>query len=221
MYFTGNPYGAADPVFDSASFAAPKPKEQGYVIPEAILDAASDDLGEKQLRANAMAAVLAWLEDNDYSYEALDAIVAGLSDLDDDGEITEPEEDLFNDLLVMVADVLATLGGEEANIKSFIDDESEDAGEKLAAYLNKKLEANDKSDDELITEYAVKAQLVLDATQKVVRNGKVKLIKKRTKKRRMSAKQKAALKKARRKANNSGARRERAKSMKKRQQSNM
>lgn len=221
MYSTGNPFGEIDPVFDSVSFPVNQKKEQGYSIPESILDAASDDLGEKQLRANAMAAVLAWLEGNDYSYESLDAIVAGLSDIDDDGEITEPEEDLFNDLLTMVADAFATMGGEDVNIKTFIDDESEEAGEKLAAYLNKKLDANEKSDDELITEYAVKAQLVLDATQKVIRNGKVTLIKKRVKKRRMTAKQKAALKIARRKANNSGARRKRAKSMKQRQQRNM
>lgn len=221
MYGTGSPVGFCDPVFDSVVSILPENNNQGHSIPESVLDAASDDLGEKQLRANSMSAALAWLEGDEFTYESFEALVAGLADLDDDGDITEPEEDLFNELLVMTADALTVLGGADANVKTFIDDENTDAGEKLAAHLNDKLSGNEKSDAEIITEYAVKAKLVLDATQKVVRNGKVKLIKKRTKKRRMSPKQKAALKKARRKANNSGARRKRAKSMKQRSQRNM
>ncbi|AFT97421.1 hypothetical protein AMBAS45_20006 (plasmid) [Alteromonas macleodii str. 'Balearic Sea AD45'] len=223
MYGTGYPFGGSDPVFDAAGFApaAKKPESNEYTIPEQILDDASNDLGEKQIRANAMAAALTWLEDNDASYSNFEAIVAGLADLDEDGEVTEPEEDLFNEILTMGADSLVELGANAANVQGFIDDESEEAGEKLHTYLNDKLADNEKSDDELITEYAVKAKLVLDATQRVVRNGKVKVIKKPLKKKRLSSAQKAALKKARRKANNSGARRKRAKSMKSRRQRNM
>lgn len=223
MYGTGYPFGGSDPVFDSAGVmpAAKKPQSNEYTIPDQILDDASNDLGEKQIRANAMAAALTWLEDNDASYSNFEAIVAGLADLDEDGEVTEPEEELFNEILTMAADSLVELGANAANVESFIDSESEEAGEKLHTYLNNKLSENEKSDDELITEYAVKAKLVLDATQRVVRNGKVKVIKKPLKKKRLSSAQKAALKKARRKANNSGARRKRAKSMKARRQRNM
>lgn len=223
MYGTGSPFGLSDPVFDSVSSlsVAPKNDDQGYEIPDQILDAAADDLGEKQVRANAMAAVLAWLDGSDFSYAELEAIVAGLADVDDDGEITEPEEELFNDLLVMAADALVELGGNAENVKTFIDDESNEAGEKLAAHLTKKLDETDKSDDEIVSEYAVKAKLILDATQKVVRAGKVVLIKKRLKPKKMTSAQKQALKKARRKANNSGARRKRAKSMKLRQNRGM
>ncbi|EHU8077701.1 TPA: hypothetical protein ACMDRZ_003057 [Vibrio cholerae] len=223
MYTTNCPFGGEDPVFDSEVCYQPqKPKADGaYVIPEQILDDASDDLAEKQIRANGMAAALTWMEDEDASYENFEAIVAGLADVDEDGEVTEPEEELFNDILNFAADALVELGANAENVQSFINDESEQAGEKLHAYLSEKLSSNEKSDDELITEYAVKAKLVLDATQRVIRDGKVKLIKKPLKKKRLSSAQRAALKKARRKANNSGARRKRAKSMKARRQRGM
>lgn len=60
MYGTGYPFGGSDPVFDAAGFApaAKKPESNEYTIPEQILDDASNDLGEKQIRANAMAAAL-------------------------------------------------------------------------------------------------------------------------------------------------------------------
>ncbi|MBT2909714.1 hypothetical protein PL84_03845 [Vibrio anguillarum] len=223
MYETSCPFGGADPVFDSeVCFQPQKPKTDGaYAIPDQILDDASDDLAEKQIRANGMAAALTWIEDEDASYANFDAIVAGLADVDEDGEVTEPEEEIFNEILTMAADSLVELGANAANVQSFIDDESEEAGEKLHAYLSEKMSNNEKSDDDLITEYAVKAKLVLDATQRVIRNGKVKLIKKPLKKKRLSSAQRAALKKARRKANNSGARRKRAKSMKARSQRGM
>ena len=173
MYGTGSPFGLSDPVFDSVGSLSVAPQsDQVYQIPDLILDAAADDLGEKQVRANAIAAVLAWLEGADFSYAALESIIAGLADIDDDGEITEPEEELFNELLVMTADALVELGGNTENVKTFIDDESEKAGEKLAVHLTEKLDDTDKSDDEIVSEYAVKAKLILDATQKVVRGGK-------------------------------------------------
>lgn len=220
-YGTGTPFGDYDPVFDSAGFLPVEKPKDGSIIPDQILDDASDDLAEKQIRANGMAAALTWLEDTDATYANFEAIVAGLADVDEDGEVTEPEEALFNDILTMAADSLVELGGNAANVQTFIDDESEEAGEKLHTHLNEKLSKIEKSDDELITEYAVKASLVLDATQRVVRNGKVTIIKKPLKKKRLSSAQKQALKKARRKANNSGARRKRAKSMKARRQRGM
>lgn len=223
MYTTNYPFGGEDPVFDAEVCYQPqKPKTDGaYVIPEQILDDASDDLAEKQLRANGMAAVLTWLEDEDATYENFESIVAGLADADEDGEVTEPEEDLFNDILTFAADSLVELGANNANVQSFINDESDSSGEKLHSYLTEKLSSIDKSDDDLITEYAVKASLVLDATQRVIREGKVKVIKKPLKRKRLSSAQRSALKKARRKANNSGARRKRAKSMKARRQRGM
>ena len=71
--------------------------------------------------------------------------------------------------------------------------------------------------DDLISDYAAKQAMLLSATKKVIRDGKVVLIKKRTKKRRMSAKQKAALKKARLKSNTAASRAKRKKSNKLRQ----
>jgi len=67
--------------------------------------------------------------------------------------------------------------------------------------------------DQFIANYSVRENMMLEAVRKVVRDGKVKYIKKPLRKRRMSSAQKAALKKARRKANTGAAKRARRKSM--------
>ncbi|MFA0124333.1 hypothetical protein AB4400_23430, partial [Vibrio sp. 10N.261.48.A2] len=63
MYYgTGYPFGGSDPVFDSVGHVPADKPQNDYEIPNQILDDASNDLGEKQIRANAMAAALTWLE---------------------------------------------------------------------------------------------------------------------------------------------------------------
>ena len=183
-------------------------------IPQHVLDSAADDLAEKQFRSDAMATALTWVEEGDYSNDALVGLVSGMADVDQDGEISDSEEEYYDDLLVMTADALVELGGDPSNIRQFLENGDDEAGEKLGAYLASKLNYLSASDDQVVSNYAVSESLIMDATQKVVRNGRVQLKKKPTRKKKMSSAQKQALKKARKKSNTSAARKKRAKSNK-------
>ena len=72
-----------------------------------------------QAKAGGMSAVLEWIGGNDFTYDTLDAIVAGVADVDFNKEITGDEEALFNQVFGFVADVLvraflsASFSGEE------------------------------------------------------------------------------------------------------------
>jgi len=205
-----------DNLFDSADFSAPVEDEKEMSVDEQVLDSASDDFGEKQERAAGMATALTWVEDEDYSFDALSAIVAGIvnDDDDDDGETTDDEEAEYNGLMAATAEALVSLGGKPANVSEFIDDENDEAGEKLGEYIQDKIDGVPSDDATLVSHFAVKKDIVFDAAIKTIRDGKVVLKKKRLKKKRMSPKQRMALKKAQKKANSSAAKRKRAKSMK-------
>ena len=195
-----------------------------------IFEAATDDdrvgkFAKKQIKANAMGLALTWLSERDFSYDALDALAYGLADVDEDGQVGEDEEDHYNAILQETANAFAAMGADADNVADFISDESDEAGEKLGTFLSKKLDGVEEDDDELVSRYATSGKIfessegdedvfsdgIFEGVVRVVRNGEVKLVKKRLKKRRMTAAQRAALKKARRKANTASARRARAK----------
>ncbi len=176
---------------------------------------AVEDFADRQVRSAAMAVAIGWVNEEDYTYAALDATVVGMVDIDGDEEVGEDEEADYNDLLSAVAEALVRLGGSESNVLAFIEDEDDAAGEKLGKHLAAKLENTTASDDDIINRFAMRSgEAILEAgTRKVVRDGKIVIKKKRVKKYRMSAAQRQALKKARRKANTAAARRARKKSM--------
>lgn len=208
--------GAPMPLGCDDDFAGMKPRSQDEVnkIPQHILDSAADDLSEKQFRSDAMAIALTWVDEGDYTEDALTSLVSGMADVDEEGEISESDEGYFDDLMTMTADALVELGGDPANVRQLIEEGDNGAGEKLGNYLHTKLDYVSDSDDEVVSRYAVSESLVLDSTQKMVRDGRVVLKKKPLRKKKLSSAQKQALKKARRKANTSAARKKRAKSMK-------
>ena len=220
-----------DDMFDRPfNYTDPAPKQdQEICILEAakngvlIVEAAADNFTDQQLRSMAMSVSLTWVNDGEHTFEALDALAVGMIDLDDDGEVSEDEEDDYNDLLSAVAESLIRLGASAENVVAFIDDEDDDAGAKLGEHISGKLTASEIDDDEVIMRHVTTqiGDAIFEATVKVVRNGKVVLKKKRIKKYRMSAAQRQALKKARRKANSSTARRNRRKSMRMRKQRNL
>lgn len=192
-----------------------------------FFEAATNDdevagFSKKQAKASAMAAALTWVDEGDFSFASLDVLVVGLSDADEDGEITDEEEDVYNDILQETASALVALGGEAKNVEDFINNEDDKAGAKLGSRLASALDDIDTDDDEIVSRFATGGAVfecaVFEAVEKVIKGGEVKYVKKRMKKRRMTAKQRAALKKARRKSNTSAARRNRAKSMKVREQ---
>jgi hypothetical protein len=202
-----------------------------------------DRFADGQTRANAMGIVLTWIDEGDYSYDALESLVTGDADFDDDGDVDESDEAYYNDLWDSVANTIAYMGVDAETVQDFIDNENNKAGMKIGAYLSDRMDGEETDDDELITRHAVGSavmesanlvpfsdyrmdadadEMVLESYKKVVRGGKVTLKKKRIKRpKKMSAKQKQALKKARRKSNKGAAKRKRAKSMRTRKKRGM
>ena len=175
------------------------------------------DFAGMQTRAQGMSLALVWLEDEDFSYDALDALAVGMADIDGDEEVGEDEEDLYNDILSAAGAALVRLGGNQKNVQEFIDDEDNAAGAKLGAFLSEKLANAKEDDDDIVAGFAVSDDGIMEAAYrrvKVVKDGKIVFKKKRIgKPKRMTAKQRAALKKARRKANTGAARKAREKAM--------
>lgn len=186
---------------------------------ETELDALIVEAAANSLRTEAMSAVLTWVEDGDWSYDALDTLIEGMaSDGDDEDELTDDEQAQYDALWEAAEEALVSLGADSANIDATLEG-SDDAAEKLGKHLGEKLDNITKSDDDLVAEFGAGGQLVMEASERVIRNGETRRRPKRRKrKRRMTAKQRAALKKARRKAHNSSARRSRKRSMRRRKQ---
>lgn len=198
---------------------------------------ATYDLADAQMRSMAMGAVLTWIEEGDFSYSAIDELAVGVADLDGDEELTPSETAIYEDIWSVIAEAMMSLGADEDNIMEFLDDEDDDAGEKLGSFLADVMDNIPSEDDEIVTSFATgedgavfecadaEAFGIFEASYKkvkVVKDGKVVVKKKRMSgKVRMSAAQKAALKKARRRAHSSAARLKRAKAMKVRKKRGM
>ncbi len=188
----------------------------------------------QQTRTQAMSAILAWVEDGEFTYTALDEYIIGMADLDGDFEISDEEEAIYNAVWAEVPDALLSLGATETDANDFVNGEgkaSADAAARVGKALKERLDELEADDDEIIAGFALGEDavfenasddpegrhMILEATyrkQKVVRDGKVVKINKRISgKVRLSAAQKAGLRKARRKANTAAARLQRKKSM--------
>ena len=182
------------------------------------VDALIVEAAENSLRTEAMGAVLTWVEDGDWSFDALDSLLEGLASDTDDEDLTDDEQEHYEALWETAYEALGLLGASDGNIEQVANGD-DDAAEKLGKFLAGKLDNITKDDDDLIAEFGVGGNLVLESGRRVIRNGETRRMPKRRKrKRRMTAKQRAALKKARRKAHNSGARRSRKRSMRRRKQ---
>ena len=193
----------------------PEADTLGDAITESAVNSAIGDLVDKQARASAMSALLTWLDEGDYTYEALDSLAAGVADVDFDDEVGDDEEDYYNDILDAISDAMVFLGAESGNVADFLNEEDDDAGEKLGEFLAGKLEDDSRDEDEIIGDFAVRESLVAESTIRVIRGGEVVRKKKRIRKpKRLSAAQRAALKKARRKAHTGPAKLARRKSLK-------
>lgn len=187
---------------------------------EAEMDALILEAAETQLRSEAMGAVLTWVDDGDWSFDALDSLLEGLAadESDDEEEMDDDEAEHYEALLDAAADALEALGGDSANVDAALAGD-DDAARKLGQHLANRLDNVTKSDDDLVSEFSVGGEMVVESTRRVVRNGETRRVpRRRRRKRRMTAAQRAALKKARRRANSSSARRSRKRSMRRRRQ---
>lgn len=178
------------------------------------------------LRAIAASMIAGWVEDGEpeaMDFDALAIVMCGLQDVEEDAEFTDEQVDAYYAALTALADAAVSLGADQGDVTAMIDDEDDDAASRVFDSLS----AGTDSMDESIADYTIfggddamlEAVAMFEATRrkKVVRNGKVTIIRKRVRPRRLNSKQKAALKKARRRANTSVAKMHRAKSNKIRQ----
>jgi hypothetical protein len=187
----------------------------------AEMDTLIAEAAENTLRSEAMGAVLTWLDEGDWSFEALDSLIEGLASDTDEEELTDDENEHYEALWETAEDAMVSLGAEKSSISRLLE-EDDDAAEALGKHLTARLDDVAKSDDDLVSEFGVGGELVLEATQRVVRNGETRRVpKKRRRKRRQTPAQRASLKKARRKAHSSGARRSRSRSNRRRKQAGL
>jgi len=151
-------------------------------------------------RGLAASLLLDWASDGEPTWADFSSLAISLADLpdleDDDEDYTDDQVDAYNDALSELAYAAIALGANQDDVTSMIDDEDDDAASAVYTIAG---------DDEDALFEAPKI--------KVVRGGKVKLIRKRLRKLRRTSKQKAAIKKARRKAQTSTAKLHRRKSM--------
>lgn len=189
------------------------------VSDEQMLDAVSN-AAVQGARADAMAMVIEWVADGDDSAIGLDAYAQALADVDEDGEVSgDDEQEAYEQSLTLMAEALVSLG---ASVQVATDAMGGDDAAAAKAFVA----AGDALDgdvdaDSLIAKFAVRESMMMDAVVKVIRDGKVKLIRKPLRKKRLSPAQRAALKKARMKANTAAARTARKKSMRMRKSRGM
>lgn len=197
----------------------PEPSGPEEITEKAFFESADDKAmleavqgpAEQGARADAMAMILAWLDDGDDSADSLDAYAQALADVDEDGDISGDEEQaLYEGSLTTMAEALAALAVPAKVAMGAMDGSDEDAAKAFNAAADFIANADE---DELIADFSVREAMMLEAMQKVIRDGKVKMIRKPLRKKRLSAAQKAALRKARAKSHNAAARAARKKSM--------
>lgn len=207
---------------------------KGHIGPLGVLENAVDEYALASIRSDAMAAVLTWIEEGDFTYNTLDETVVVVADIDGDYELTEAEENLYSDIWNEVPNALLSLGADKADVQELVNGPN-DAADKAAARIGKIL--SDKMEEEKADDYALIMGFaygedailessaydnalhgILEATYKktkVVRGGEVEFIRKRTSGHvRLSAAQKGSLKVARRKSHTASAELARRKSMK-------
>jgi hypothetical protein len=196
-------------------------KQASVYLTGAVLDSAEEDMAEKMGKSDAMAVALQWVEDGEYTYDALDNLVYGMTIEDPEADEPEVDEEAYTEMLNGVADALVELGASKDGVVSLLQDEDDEAGEIIGNKLSSVMDSATEDDYTLITRYAA-GGMILDAMQKVVRNGEVTWIQKKPKRKRiMSAAQKAALKKARMKSNTAAAKAKRKKAMRVRKSAGM
>lgn len=212
-------------------------KEDG----QGVLENAIDEYATASKRIDAMSAVLTWIEEGEYNYNALDETIVAVADLDGDFEISEAEEALYSDIWNEIPDALLTLGADKTDVQELVNgpnDAADKAAARIGKLLSEKMDEEEADDDSLIAGFAFGEDAILESSsydaslhgileatykrKKVIRDGKKQIINKRVSGHvRLSSAEKASLKKAVRKAHTATANLARKKSMKKRKQLGM
>lgn len=214
-----DPENKGRPMYESAGTEEGKDDKGGKddKKPDELMLEAVGSRALADIRALAASMLATWVSDGEPDADSFDALamsVAGLDDMDEDEDPTDEQVDAYNDALSALADAAVALGADQDDVSDMIDDYDDAAA--LRVY-----EAIEGTDEDMLEEAIVNYTVaggdepMLEAVRKkVVRGGKVKIIKKRPRPRRLNSMQKQALKKARRKAHTSVANLHRKKSMK-------
>lgn len=203
-----------DAMFESAGTDQAKLAEGRM---QAMFEAVERRAGE-DTRSIAASLLITWAADGEPEADDFDSmalVLAGLDSVDDDTDFTDEQVDQYNDALNQLAIAALALGADQDDITSMIDDDDDAAAERVYSAIG----GLGEDDDESIADYTVAGgaggdAMLESASFKAVRDGVVKLIRKRPRKRRMTSLQKQALKKARSKAHSAMANSHRKKSMK-------
>lgn len=194
---------------------APAANPAPTLSPEEAMFEAIENSAINTYRALGMAALIAWVDVGEPSAEDFDLTAQGMADIDEDGEVSEMEEEAYNETLFSMAQGLRYIGVDAGVVDELLAGSDKAASTAYVAMANK-LEAMDITEDELIAEFSVQQEGMFEAKKKVIRDGETKWVNKPLKKRRLTAAQRAGLKKARMKSHSAAARAKRKKSMRKR-----
>jgi len=193
---------------------------------DSAIEPAMDSAAKYELmttRMEAAAAINQWIEDGDMDdgeqlSDRLLALMIGIADDDQDGELEDDEQEVVVSALEAAWDYLSNMGVDDEDLDLLLNEWDADAAMRVHDLVSASMEADadDEMDDFVFGEEAQEA--VFDATYKkkvAVRGGKKVRINKRVGGNvRLSGKQKVAIRKAQRKARSAGAKVRRMKSMK-------
>lgn len=201
-------------MLESANSKKEKTTDKVYVE-KAMLEAV-ESRAKGDMRSLAASMLAGWVEDGDPEADSFDALaisMAGLTDIDEDTDFTDEQIDAYNEALAALADAAVALGADQDDVTEMIDDDDDAAAERVFDALSENDSDMMESAIAIYTVAGGDSAMLEDVRKKVVRDGKVTIIRKRPRPRRMTSLQKQALKKARRKAHTSVANINRRKSM--------
>ncbi|EIA1616173.1 hypothetical protein K6825_004351 [Escherichia coli] len=184
-------------------------------VEKAMLEAV-ESRAKGDMRSLAASMLAGWVEDGDPEADSFDALaisMAGLTDIDEGTDFTDEQIDAYNEALAALADAAVALGADQDDVTEMIDDDDDAAAERVFDALSENESDMMESAIAIYTVAGGDSAMLEDVRKKVVRDGKVTIIRKRPRPRRMTSLQKQALKKARRKAHTSVANINRRKSM--------
>lgn len=218
----GDPTAAPDahkqPMFESAS---DQRKQQLNDVEVAMFEAV-EQRAAGDTRSIAASLIAGWLEDGQpeaADFEDLAIIMSELDEVPEDVEFTDEQLDAYYEAMSALADAAVAMGADQDDVTAMIEDDDDDAASRVFDSLS---EGSDNM-DESIAEYTLFGgddNPMFEAVanrggkrKKVIRNGKLKIIRKPPRRKRLNAAQRGALKKARRRAHTSMAKTRRKKSM--------
>lgn len=175
-------------------------------------------------RLDAASAVKQWVADDDLdegetSADRLQALLIGVANNNQDGELTDDEQEVFLAAAEATWDFLSAFGVDDEDLDALLNEWDADTAVRIQELLASEMDDEDDTEMDNFVFGPEAQEAVFDATYKkrmVIRGGKKVRINKRVSgKVRLSGKQKMSLRKAQLKSRSAGAKMRRVKSMKK------